>query len=65
MTKPRHGKLFFNDTTGNWTFCPGNTTDLSKGTPLENLSSDCQQLLDTGQLFRGHATFHRVYQTRN
>lgn len=34
MTKPRHGKLFFNETSGIWTFCPGNTTDLSKGTPL-------------------------------
>jgi hypothetical protein len=65
MTKPRHGKLFFDDATDVWTFCPGNTTDLTKGTPLEALSSTCQQLIDTGQLFQGHAKFHHVYQTRN
>ena len=65
MTKPRHGKLFQQENTDIWTFCPGNTTDLAKGIVLDDLSSNCQSLLDTGQLFRGHAKFHRVYQTRN
>jgi len=65
MTKPKHGKLFFDDANDVWTFCPGNTTDLTKSSPLVDLSSTSQQLLDTGQLFQGHAKFHHVYQTRN
>jgi hypothetical protein len=32
---------------------------------LPNLIADCQRLLDTGQLFRGHTIFFRVYQTRD
>ncbi len=58
MTKPKHGKLFFDDANDVWTFCPGNTTDLTKSSPLVDLSSTSQQLLDTGQLFQGHAKFH-------
>jgi len=65
MTKPRHGKLYLDDSSQTWIFCPGNKKDLSTGVPLPDLSSTCQQLLDSGQLFRGHAKFHRVYQTRN
>ena len=57
--------MFLQETTNNWYFCPGNTTNLEKGTMLEDLSSTCQNLLETGQLFRGHAKFHRVYQTRS
>jgi hypothetical protein len=45
--------------------CPGTTTDLSQGTKLSDLSANCQLLLDTGQLFHGHAKFRRVYNTRN
>ena len=65
MTKPRHGKLYLDDSSQTWIFCPGNKKDLSTAVPLPDLSSTCQQLLDSGQLFRGHAKFHRVYQTRN
>ncbi len=38
---------------------------MSKGVLLPNLSATCQNLIDTGQLFRGHTKFRRVYQTRN
>jgi hypothetical protein len=65
MSKPRHGKLFQNPSDNEWVFCPGTTTDITKGTTLSNLSATCQNLLDTGQLFRGHTKFRRVYQTRN
>jgi len=62
MTKPRHGKL--RCTTGkNWVFCPGNLLDTNQGIPLPDLSATCQHLLDTGQLFRGHCKFRRVYNT--
>jgi hypothetical protein len=62
MTKPRHGKLFLSN--DSWVFCPGTSTDLSQGIPLPDLSATCQTLLDTGQLFRGHAKFRRVYNAR-
>jgi hypothetical protein len=65
MTKPRHGKIFHEVDTDLWIFCPGNTTGLAKGIVLDDLSLNCQIKLDTGQLFRGHAKFHRVYHTRN
>jgi hypothetical protein len=64
MTKPRHGKLFL-DTNNQWIFCPGNSTDLSQGILLSGLSSTFQSLLDTGQLFKGHTKFKRVYNTRH
>jgi hypothetical protein len=64
MTKPRHGKMY-QDTNQEWFFCPGTSMDLTKGVPLPNLSATCQNILDTGQLFRGHTEFRRVYQTRN
>jgi hypothetical protein len=64
MSKPRHGKVF-QDEENTWVFCPGTTTDLTKGIKLQNLPADCQNLIDTGQLFRGHTKFCRVYQTRN
>jgi hypothetical protein len=63
MSKPSHGKLQL-DTDNNWVFCPGNTTDLSQGIKLFDLSSSFQTLLDTGQIFCGHAEFHRVYNAR-
>jgi hypothetical protein len=64
MSKPRHGKLF-QDSNAEWIFCPGASTDLDKGIKLPDLTSTCQNLIDTGQLFRGHTKFRRVYQTRN
>jgi len=64
MTKPRHGKLFLNSDM-EWVFCPGTSVDVASGILLPNLSASCQNLIDTGQLFRGHTKFRRVYQTRN
>jgi hypothetical protein len=63
MSKPRHGKLKLN-AAQQWFFCPGNSTDLSSGILLEDLSATYQHLLDTGQLFRGHSKFQRVYNAR-
>jgi hypothetical protein len=40
-----------------WIFCPGNSTDLASGISLVNLSANCQHLLESGQLFRGHTKF--------
>jgi len=37
---------------------------VSTGITLLPLGATCQNLLDTGQLFRGHAKFRRVYQTQ-
>ena len=60
MAKPRHGKL--RCTLDNyWVFCPGNMVDITQGIPLTDLSANIQQLLDTGQLFRGHCKFCCVY----
>jgi len=56
MSKPRHGK-FRIDSNDRWVFTPGNSTDLSQGTCLEDLSANFQSLLDTGQLFKGHSKF--------
>ena len=64
MTKPHHGKLYL-DTTNQWVFCPGNSKDISTGIQLPDLSSTIQTLLDTGQIFRGHTKFKRVYNTRH
>jgi hypothetical protein len=64
MTKPRHGKLHM-DSKNQWIFCAGKNEDLSTGTLLEDFVSNCQSLLDTGQLFRGHTKFNKVYHTRN
>jgi hypothetical protein len=63
MYKPRHGKLKLDDS-NEWIFCPGNSTDLSMGIRLENLMANCQHLLESRQLFRGHTKFKRVYNTR-
>jgi hypothetical protein len=64
MTKPKHGKLFL-DSGDQWVFCAGHTTDISKGIILHDLTTNCQTLLDMGQLFRGHTKFRRVYNTRS
>jgi len=62
MTKPRHGKLYL-DNSNQWIFCSGQSTDLSQGILLDNLVANCQNLLDTGQFLRGHTKFRRVYVT--
>jgi len=64
MSKPRHGKLF-QDSSQLWVFCPGNTTDLTSGISLPQFEANFQELLDTGQLFKGHSKFRRVYAARN
>jgi hypothetical protein len=64
MSKPRHGKLYSDDS-GQWFFCFGNNSDLSKVFFLSDFGAQYQTLLDTGQLFRGHAKFARVYQARH
>jgi hypothetical protein len=51
------------DDNNQWVFCPGNSKDVSAGTPFPDLSSTIQTLLDTGQIFRGHSKFKRVYST--
>jgi len=63
MTKPCHGKLQLSDS-NIWVFCPETNTALDQGISLPDLPDNCQRLLDTGQLFRGHATFRRVYNAR-
>jgi hypothetical protein len=64
MVKPRHGRLYKNSADG-WGFCAGNRSDPSQGTVLPDLLANCHMLLDTGQLFKGHAKFPRVYQARH
>jgi hypothetical protein len=60
MAKPHHGILNMVDI--NWMFYPGKSKD---GNSLPDLQDDFQQLLDSGQLFKGHAKFKNVYDTRN
>jgi CRISPR/Cas system endoribonuclease Cas6 (RAMP superfamily) len=60
MSKPRHGQLYLND--GQWYFCFGNSKDFEKGVQLLDFLNQYQSLLDTGQLFRGHTKFARIYQ---
>jgi hypothetical protein len=43
MAKPRHGKLYL-DNTNQWIFCPGNSTDISAGIKLPDLPSTIQVL---------------------
>jgi len=63
MTKPRHGKLWL-DSSNNWIFTPGNSVDQSQGISLPDFSANVQNLLDSGQIFKGHTKFRRVYNTR-
>ncbi len=60
MPKPKHGVL--QQQSGDWLFFPGKSLD---GIVLEDFQANCQSLLDTGQLFKGHAKFKNVYDTRN
>jgi hypothetical protein len=63
MPKPKHGTLHLTEDK-DWIFFPGKQTT-TNGISLPNLEANCQELLDTGQLFRGHAKFRNVYDTRN
>ncbi len=64
MSKPKHGRLYMHDD-NQWYFCFGNTSDITKGVLLSDLPANCQRLLDSGQLFRGHTKFSRVYKVRH
>jgi len=63
MTKPSHGRLY-EDSNGAWLFCSGNKFELSKSRLLPDLLAQVQNLLDTGQIFKGHTKFNKVYQAR-
>jgi hypothetical protein len=56
MSKPKHGSLY-QDSDHNWFFCPGQSHDVSTGVPLPNFVANSQDLLESGQLFRGHTSF--------
>lgn len=36
-----------------------------RGVLLSDLTANYQHLMDTGQIFRGHTKFHRVYQAHH
>ena len=58
MSKPRHGILNQSSQDSSWYFFPGKSTE---SIALNDLEANCQGLLDSGQLFRGHARFKNVY----
>jgi hypothetical protein len=64
MVRPRHGKLQMNDK-NEWIFCPGNMHVIEKGFLLPDLTANCHHLLESCQLFKGHAKFRSVYNSRN
>jgi hypothetical protein len=57
MSKPRHGTLQLSEDSA-WYFYPGKSKE---GILLPDLSANCQHLMDTAQLFCGHAKFKNVY----
>ncbi len=61
MSKPRHGKLDVSSDDKIWYFYPGRT---NQGILLPDFNANCHDLLDTAQLFRGHAKFKNVYDAR-
>jgi len=62
MPKPRDGTLQFDN--NDRTFYPGKQNS-NPGISLPDFEANCQDLLETGQLFRGHAKFKNVYDTCN
>ena len=60
MSKPRHGTLGISEDS-NWYFYPGKSKE---GILLTDLTANCQHLIDTAQLFCGHAKFKNVYDAR-
>jgi hypothetical protein len=61
MLKLKHGTLQLSSE-GQWYFYPGKQLD-KNGIHLSNFEATCQDLLDTGQLFKGHSKFKNVYAT--
>lgn len=63
MAKPCHGKLNLQpDNT--WPFCTGKTFDHSKSIPISGLENNWHNYMESGQLFKGHTKFTKVYQAR-
>jgi hypothetical protein len=60
MPKPRHGSLQLE--TDTWVFYSGKQTCTNR-ISLPDFEANCQELIQTGQLFRGHAKFWNVYDT--
>jgi hypothetical protein len=60
MSKPKHGRLY-NDNLGQKIFCPGKSSDVTKGILLPYSSANYQHLLDTSHLFCGHTKFYQVF----
>jgi hypothetical protein len=60
MSKPRRGTLTC-DVNNIWKFY----RKANDGIELPDFLANCQSLLDTGQLFCGHAKFRNVYNARN
>jgi hypothetical protein len=60
MSKPRHGRLQLSEQ-DEWHFYPGKSTT---GIFLPDLMANCQHILDSTQLFRGHTKFKNVYDAR-
>ncbi len=61
MPKPCHGTSQCGSNNV-WYFYPGKSTE---GIELSDLTANCQALIDTGQLFCGHAKFCNVYNATN
>jgi len=64
MAQPKHGTLHYTPNDCTWTFFPGKQV-VTNGILLPDLTANCRELLDTGQLFRGHTKFKNVYNARN
>jgi len=64
MAQPKHGTLHYTPNDCTWTFFPGKQV-VTNGILLPDLMANCRELLDTGQLFRGHTKFKNVYNARN
>jgi len=62
MPKPRHGTIQQTQD-GTRSFHTGKSS--TDGITLSDLEANCQELLDTGQLFNGHAKFKNVYDARS
>jgi len=60
MSKPRHSVLSLSET-NDWYFYPGKSKE---GILLPDLVANCQNWMDTVQLFKGHAKFKNVYDAR-
>jgi hypothetical protein len=63
MHQPKHGTLQVSSD-HNWVFSPGKNST-NESIPLPNFEANCQQLLDTVQLFQGHTKFRNVYTARS